>query len=114
MSYLTVLTFILLGILVLAISHVIWRGQVNIFRKIFTKIFGDNHNNRGKKKFIYGDKKYKNQQLRIDIVSFFAILFLVAMFILFPDMGLGYQIILILAWILGLTIMGWILMFRKK
>jgi hypothetical protein len=116
MSYLTVLTLILLGILALAIRHIVWRGMVNIARKTFITVVGPKYNNGERKKLAYGDIKYKNQQLIIDIVGFFIfLLVLIAVFIWLPDMWIGYQIILCIATVLvpG-TLIGILISRRKK
>jgi len=116
MNYTTVIIFILLGMLVLAIRHLVWRGMVSITRKtVFDTVFGPKRENGGREKVTYGDIKYKNQQLIISIVGFLALsLVIIAVFIWLPDMWIGYQIILSIATVLITGALIGILLSRRK
>jgi hypothetical protein len=116
MNYITVAIFVLLGMLVLAIRHLVWRGMVSITRKtVFDKVFGPKNKNGERKKVTYADIKYKNQQLIISIVGFLEfLLVLIIVFIWLPDMWIGYQIILCIATVLVPGALIGILISRRK
>jgi VIT1/CCC1 family predicted Fe2+/Mn2+ transporter len=115
MNYTAVVIFILLGILVVIVRHFVWRGIVNITRKTLITTIGPKYENGKKKKLMYADIKYKNQQLIISIVGFLVFSFvLIVVFIWLPDMWIGYQIILSLAIVLVPGAIIGILISRRK
>ncbi len=106
-----VLILILFGLLMVVISHLVWRIIVNVVRKTFITPLGSEYENRVR----YGDTKYKNQQLIIDIVGFLVLsLVFIAVCIWLPDIWIGYQIILIMAIILIPAIIYGILLSRRR
>ena len=116
MNYITISIFVILGILILVIGHLVWRGMVTIARKaIFDKVFEPKNKNGGSKKVTYADTKYKNQQLIISIAGFLLFLLVLAIvFIWLPDMWVGYQIILCVTSVLVPGALFGVLISRRK
>lgn len=115
MNCFTIIIFILLGLLILVIRHLVWRGTVSAARKTIIKMVRPKYKDWKEKKFTYGGVKYKNQQLIISIVGFFVFsLVLIVVFIWLPDMWFGYQIMLSMAAILVPGTLFGILISRRK
>jgi intracellular septation protein A len=110
-SFSLVVILILFGLLIVVISHLVWRIIVNVVRKTFITPLGSEY----EKKVRYGDTKYKNQQLIFDIVGFLVLsLVFIAIYIWLPDVWVGYQVILIMAIILIPGIIHGILLSQRR
>ncbi len=114
MNYIVI--FILIGLLVVITRHLVWRGMASIIRKT---MFGISSNQRcensSKNNTQYADAKYKNQQFVISAVGFLMVsIVLILIFIYFPDIWIGYQIMLIVAAVLVPGVVIGILFSRRK